>query len=314
MGKKRKRKGRHTQHKRGNGPKGRRFGRPAQGESHNGNKRRKPALVVAYPTGHQDVVTTKEMNPQHLGHYTSKSTILLVGEGNFTFAAALATKMGGKNITATGLDTKKLTLQKYEDEARRSFSVLRSTQAETIFGFDATQVEAFESLLPKHFDFVVFNFPHVGGSTTEDVLKNKTTLQEFFEASPKVLSERGEVHVTLRDTAFYRSWNIEQVANAAGLHLVDRIPFRSEQFASLGYVEVSSCQWLMMSPPYDIDHIGENESSFPPGSYGGGKFSGLPLPTYTAGVVEDSRRVVIKACNADNRRHVFSSGVIKNLN
>jgi hypothetical protein len=28
-----------------------------------------------------------------------------------------------------------------------------------------------------------------------------------------------EIHVTLRDTPFYRNWKIQQLANLAGLHL-----------------------------------------------------------------------------------------------
>lgn len=40
-------------------------------------------------------------------HYSSNQSILLVGEGNFSFAASLAKKFGSaKNMVATSLDSK----------------------------------------------------------------------------------------------------------------------------------------------------------------------------------------------------------------
>ncbi|CAN6204799.1 unnamed protein product [Urochloa humidicola] len=44
-----------------------------------------------------------------LGHYSSTQSILLVGEGDFSFALALATAFGsGANLVATSLDTDSL--------------------------------------------------------------------------------------------------------------------------------------------------------------------------------------------------------------
>ena len=47
---------------------------------------------------------TANPNPKREGRYSNSDKILLVGEGNFSFALALATSIGGKNITATSYD------------------------------------------------------------------------------------------------------------------------------------------------------------------------------------------------------------------
>lgn len=247
MGKKRKGKAKHAQRKRAKNARSQKGSvLSARGGSNRGTAPRKPALVVANPSG-QQAVTTIDLNPQRLSLYKSTCRILLVGEGNFTFAAALATKLGGANLTATGLDAKKLVLQKYEEDAKRALSILRSTQAHTLFGFDATEQASFTELLPKKkFEYVVFNFPHVGGSTPEDVSKNREVLRGFFRCSRRALSERGEIHVSLRDTPFYNSWKIERIAGEAGLVLVKSEHFDSEAFAALGYVEVNICYHVAM--------------------------------------------------------------------
>lgn len=49
--------------------------------------------------------TVKVPNEIKLGHYTNKQSLLLVGDGDFSFALSLATKFGSAiNIVATTVD------------------------------------------------------------------------------------------------------------------------------------------------------------------------------------------------------------------
>eukprot|EP01104_Vermistella_antarctica_P008867 TRINITY_DN2256_c0_g1_i4.p1 TRINITY_DN2256_c0_g1~~TRINITY_DN2256_c0_g1_i4.p1 ORF type:complete len:384 (+),score=63.33 TRINITY_DN2256_c0_g1_i4:283-1434(+) len=97
------------------------------------------------------------------------------------------------------------------------------------------------SRLHSLYDKIVFNFPHLGGV---DVDKNKLLLAQFFLSSlclvrrgrangsddqtdgndddddNRTETECGMIMVGLRDTPFYRGWEIEKVANDVGLRLV----------------------------------------------------------------------------------------------
>ncbi len=97
----------------------------------------------------------------------------------------------------------------------------------------------------RPFDAVVFNFPHVGGSRSEDVAANQDLLRGFFTAARALLcgDDSGtagagkrrrlddhvfaaeaagaggggpEVHVTLRRTPFYDSWGVDELAEECG--------------------------------------------------------------------------------------------------
>eukprot|EP01104_Vermistella_antarctica_P008866 TRINITY_DN2256_c0_g1_i3.p1 TRINITY_DN2256_c0_g1~~TRINITY_DN2256_c0_g1_i3.p1 ORF type:complete len:397 (+),score=92.73 TRINITY_DN2256_c0_g1_i3:283-1473(+) len=110
------------------------------------------------------------------------------------------------------------------------------------------------SRLHSLYDKIVFNFPHLGGV---DVDKNKLLLAQFFLSSlclvrrgrangsddqtdgndddddNRTETECGMIMVGLRDTPFYRGWEIEKVANDVGLRLVRKEPFRASQY--VGY-------------------------------------------------------------------------------
>ena len=96
--------------------------------------------------------------------------ILLVGEGNFSFARALIddppeglAPLSPQNITATGYDTEEECYVKHP-ASRLAVSFLRDCGVEIIFGVDATRLEKHASLKGKRWDRIVWNFPHAGAS------------------------------------------------------------------------------------------------------------------------------------------------------
>ncbi|GMF13361.1 unnamed protein product [Phytophthora lilii] len=95
------------------------------------------------------------------------------------------------------------------------------SQAEVYFDVDATHLEK-ESWLSKAqpFQSIVFNFPHLGGATEEDVANNQKLLKEFFYSTRQYLHPtRGQVLVSLRNTLFYNRWKIQEQAAASGFKL-----------------------------------------------------------------------------------------------
>jgi len=94
--------------------------------------------------------------------------ILLVGEGNFSFAQALVCNppvelrsFPPSNLTATAYDSEQACYEKYAD-AQEIVARLREKDVEVLFGVDATRLEKTPSLKGRRWDRVVWNFPHAG--------------------------------------------------------------------------------------------------------------------------------------------------------
>jgi 25S rRNA (uracil2634-N3)-methyltransferase len=119
--------------------------------------------------------------------FKATDRILLVGEGNFSFAYALLFHppsstplvpasqdpsepstlttslefLPSANVTATAYDTEEECYTKYPD-ARENVAALKSKGAEVLFGVDATRLERTPRLKGRRWDRVVWNFPHAG--------------------------------------------------------------------------------------------------------------------------------------------------------
>ncbi|KAF9270839.1 hypothetical protein L218DRAFT_952906 [Marasmius fiardii PR-910] len=149
-------------------------------------------------------------------------TILLVGEGNFSFTRALVScqcqsssspsspsssktqdqrpaltvlaQLPPNNVTATAYDTEEECYAKYPD-AREIVEELQLKGVEVVFGVDATKLEALAKGKGKgkqlrKWDKVVWNFPHAGkGITDQDrnILSNQLLILNFLRSAAKVL-------------------------------------------------------------------------------------------------------------------------------
>ncbi|EQC34412.1 hypothetical protein SDRG_08182 [Saprolegnia diclina VS20] len=158
-------------------------------------------------------------NPKIVGNVADRHDVLIVGDGDLSFSLALATNLGGQRIVATVYDSQAELLSKYPT-ASANIRGLQITHAEIHVGVDATALEKQDWILTKSFDRILFNFPHLGGATEEDVQMNQDLLFRFFaSARPFLKTPRGEIHVALRNTLFYNRWNIQAQAERAGYTL-----------------------------------------------------------------------------------------------
>jgi 25S rRNA (uracil2634-N3)-methyltransferase len=168
-------------------------------------------------------------NPRWIGPYCDRQNILVVGDGDLSFSLSLVLATGGSNVTATTFDTRSELFEKYAS-APSTVRSLRQAGATVLHGIDATRLDEFDWEGEK-FDRIVFNFPHIGGATKEDLLLNQALLREFFSSSTELLNGPvAEVHVSLRTTMFYNSWDVTKQGMAAGYKLHKTKPFRADLF------------------------------------------------------------------------------------
>ncbi|XP_063058721.1 ferredoxin-fold anticodon-binding domain-containing protein 1 isoform X2 [Engraulis encrasicolus] len=163
----------------------------------------------------------------------SPREVLLVGEGNFSFSAALLeSSMEELHVTSTCLQS--------EDEALRMHGTqeniqhLRDCGSTVLFEVDCTCLSEHEDLHGHLFDCIIFNFPHFGRKS--GVKKNRGLLVKFFQSCAKVLKDGGEVHVALCNgqggtpadnpmREWHNSWQVVAMAAEAGLVLNEVHPF-----------------------------------------------------------------------------------------
>ncbi|KAI0095252.1 hypothetical protein BDY19DRAFT_916961 [Irpex rosettiformis] len=122
--------------------------------------------------------------------------ILLVGEGNFSFAHALLydapislQHLPPSGVVATAYDSEEECYQKYP-EAADIVQNIRAKGAEVIFGVDATKLEKNPLLRARKFDKVAWNFPHAGKSISDqdrNIMSNQLMLLGFLNSARCVL-------------------------------------------------------------------------------------------------------------------------------
>lgn len=163
---------------------------------------------------------------------------LLVGEGNFSFSAALSENAGdGVVVTATCFQSEADTNR--QEGAALNIQRLREKGSIVLYEVDCTRLKEFEDIKHHLYDCVIFNFPHCGRKS--GVKKNRILLANFFQSAVAVLKDNGEVHVTLCNgqggtpcdrpiREWHNSWQVVAMAAEAGLILSEIHPFDSQMY------------------------------------------------------------------------------------
>ncbi|XP_021745055.1 heavy metal-associated isoprenylated plant protein 41-like [Chenopodium quinoa] len=180
--------------------------------------------------GEGDEEREKWMNNEYL----SLHQILLLGEGDFSFALSLALSFASAtNILATSLDSYDSLIKKYK-RAKSNLDSLEKLGASLIHGVDATKMKLHTDLKMRKFDRIVFNFPRAGFHGTEQSLhlinKHKRLVDGFLNNASHMLRSNGEIHVNHKTSGPFCLWNIEKLASQNSLLLISCVPFKIEDY------------------------------------------------------------------------------------
>ncbi|EQC36273.1 hypothetical protein SDRG_06378 [Saprolegnia diclina VS20] len=180
-----------------------------------------------------------------LGHVDAPLRVLVVGDGNFSYARALS-RATTATILATSFDTRDALTAMYPT-APANIAAMSLPHA-VRHGIDATQLERYGDL-PGPFDRIVFNFPHsyaADGGRHNKISEHRKLLTQFFQSAASVLSPRGQIWVALcagqggtpAETVQRKpgdTWQVAQCAASAQLLLTAVEPFPIRDLQLLGY-------------------------------------------------------------------------------
>lgn len=195
--------------------------------------------------------------------FSPEEAILLVGEGDLSFSRALVEHHYCENVTATVLESKEELTTKYP-QVQENVDVIEGEAGKVVYGVDAKKMGPWakksgkdsvgifdricmpplylafqrirEEFAADHAWCKVFNFPHVGGKSTDvnrQVRYNQELLVEFFKRALLSLAPGGTITVTLFEGEPYTLWNIRDLGRHSGLQ-VER-SFRFQASAYPGY-------------------------------------------------------------------------------
>ncbi|KAJ9444949.1 hypothetical protein DIPPA_23094 [Diplonema papillatum] len=165
---------------------------------------------------------------------TSEDSVLLVGDGNFTFARALQKRFKLRDIVASDLKA----VETNRKASSKVLEQLRALGVVVLHGFDATSHSAYKRV-PFHPTVIVFNFPHTGVNQTsrphEACKANRELVSRFFAAVPYRWRGATRILVTVKGGQHYDSWEVDTRGDPAGWLCEESSPFDSDLWQSRGY-------------------------------------------------------------------------------
>jgi hypothetical protein len=184
--------------------------------------------------GHLEV--SNDSKPFDFVGQTRRGKVLLVGEGDLSFALALASRpnSNAKNILATTFEK----ANSLSDMTIRNGRALVGRGGSISHGIDATKLHANIEL--RGFQLIAFQFPNT--ATRESVHQrtaNHYLVRRFLKSAVGLIARQGKISISLVDSAHHNgAFDIERAGFANGFQSVNVFPFFRS--AWIGYRHVNT--------------------------------------------------------------------------
>lgn len=156
--------------------------------------------------------------------------VLLLGEGDFSFAASLAKNLPAKGagVVATSYDSAEDVNNRYSN-ASVNITDTREGGATVVHGVDAQTIDPLLGGPPPEFQYIVFNFPFVPGPRAAAKQRNKTMLANFLLSASKALATNGKIYITSKPYWLAR-FDLTESAQASNLNCDASLSFDPSEF------------------------------------------------------------------------------------